>query len=333
LSRLTGIRRPYEPVWVIPAKGSGKRKRSRNTSNGITAFLYFKILDAWNWILDHPASNIQNPESRIWRQETEKAMVLDERIITQAIIDRYFEKLKESLSIDVAIVGGGPSGLVCAYYLAESGFKVVLFERKLSIGGGMWGGGMMFNEIVVQEEGKKILDEFGIRSKLYNNGYYTADSIEAISTLCSKTVKSGVTIFNLISAEDLILRENRVTGLVLNWTAVEMANLHVDPLTIQSKFVVDATGHATEVVAILQKKNDIKLFTETGKIIGEKSLWAEAAEKDTMANTREVFPGLYVCGMAANATFGSYRMGPIFGGMLLSGEKVASLIMEELKEK
>jgi thiamine thiazole synthase len=260
-------------------------------------------------------------------------MGLDEKIITQAIIDRYFQKLKENLSIDVAIVGGGPSGLVCSYYLARNGFKVTLFERKLSVGGGMWGGGMMFNEIVVQEEGKRILDEFGIRSQLYTNGYYTADSIEAISTLCSKAVKSGVTIFNLISSEDLIIRENRVTGLVLNWTAVEMANLHVDPLTIQSKFVVDATGHATEVVAILQKKNDIKLFTETGKIVGEKSLWAEAAEKDTMTNTREVFPGLYVCGMAANATFGSYRMGPIFGGMLLSGEKVASLIMEELRKK
>jgi thiazole biosynthesis enzyme len=260
-------------------------------------------------------------------------MALDEKVITQAIIDRYFQKLKDNLSVDVAIVGGGPSGLVCSYFLAKNGFKVTLLERKLSIGGGMWGGGMMFNEIVVQEEGKRILDEFGIRSQLYSDGYYTADSIEAISTLCSKTVKSGATIFNLISAEDLILRENRVTGLVLSWTAVEMANLHVDPLTIQSKFVVDATGHATEVVAILQKKNDVKLFTETGKIVGEKSLWADAAERDTMVNTKEVFPGLYVCGMAANATFGSYRMGPIFGGMLLSGKKVASLIMKELKKR
>jgi thiamine thiazole synthase len=258
-------------------------------------------------------------------------MILDEKIITQAIIDRYYEKLRENLSVDVAIVGGGPSGLVCSNSLAKNGYKVTLFERKLSIGGGMWGGGMMFNEIVVQEEGKRILDEFGIRSKPYDNGYYTADAIEAISTLCSKTVKSGVAIFNLISAEDLLIRENRVTGLVLNWTAVEMANLHVDPLTIQSKFVVDATGHATEVVSILQKKNEIKLLTETGRIAGEKSLWAEAAEKDTLANTRKVFPGLYVCGMAANATFGSYRMGPIFGGMLLSGEKVASLITEELR--
>ncbi len=258
-------------------------------------------------------------------------MTLDEKVITQAIIDRYYQKFKESLSIDVAVVGGGPSGLVCSYYLARNGFKVALFERKLSIGGGMWGGGMMFNEIVVQEEGKGVLDEFEIRSKPYSSGYYTADSIEAISTLCSRAVRSGVTIFNLISAEDLIIRENRVTGLVLNWTAVEMANLHVDPLTVQSKCVVDATGHATEVVAILQKKNSVRLFTETGKIMGEKSLWAEAAEKDTMANTREVFPGLYVCGMAANAAFGSYRMGPIFGGMLLSGEKAASLITDGLR--
>jgi thiamine thiazole synthase len=37
--------------------------------------------------------------------------------------------------------------------------------------------------------------------------------------------------------------------------------------------------------------------------------------------------------MAANAAFGSYRMGPIFGGMLLSGEKVAILITEELRKK
>ena len=36
---LAGAGRPSEPVWVIPAKGSGKSKGSRNTSIGITAFV------------------------------------------------------------------------------------------------------------------------------------------------------------------------------------------------------------------------------------------------------------------------------------------------------
>ena len=61
-------------------------------------------------------------------------------------------------------------------------------------------------------------------------------------------------------------------------------------------------------------------------------MWSDAAEKLTLDNTREAFPGLYVAGMAANATFGGPRMGPIFGGMLLSGEKVAQLLLERLKE-
>jgi thiazole biosynthesis enzyme len=258
-------------------------------------------------------------------------MELNEVIITQAILDRFVEKFRSSLETDVAIVGGGPSGLVAGYFLAKAGHKVSLYERKLSVGGGMWGGGMLFNEIVVQEEAKSLLDLFGIRSVHYRDNYYTADSVEAISTLISRTVQAGVTIFNCISVEDVVMRPNRVTGLVLNWTAVEMAHLHVDPLATRAKFVVDATGHDTEVVKVVQRKVPGKLLTPSGEIEGEKSMWSDVAEKLTMDNTKEVFPGLYVAGMAANATYGGPRMGPIFGGMLLSGEKVAQMLIEELK--
>lgn len=258
-------------------------------------------------------------------------MKLDETIITKAIVDRYTEKLKDAISVDVVIVGGGPAGLVAAYHLARKKKKVVLFERKLSIGGGMWGGGMMFNEIVVQEEGKRVLDELSISSRKYQKGYYTADSVEAASTLCSSAVKAGARIFNLMSVEDVMVREGKVIGVVINWTAVEMAQLHVDPLCVQAKYVVDATGHATEVAKVIERKVGAHLFTETGRVIGEKSLWAEVSEETTLENTKEIYPGVFVTGMAANATFGSYRMGPIFGGMLLSGEKVAKLILKELK--
>jgi thiamine thiazole synthase len=73
-----------------------------------------------------------------------------------------------------------------------------------------------------------------------------------------------------------------------------------------------------------------KLDTEGGGIMGEKSMWAEVAEKRIMENTREVYPGLIVAGMAANAVCGTHRMGPIFGGMLLSGKRAAEVALERL---
>jgi len=257
-------------------------------------------------------------------------MKLDEIVISKAIIESYKEKLIGALDVDVAIVGGGPAGMVAAYYLAKAKKKVALFERKLSMGGGMWGGGIMFNEIVVQEKAKELLDELDVKTHRYEDGYYLADSIEAVSTICSKTVKAGAKIFNLISCEDVMVREKRVCGLVLNWTAVEMAKLHVDPITMRAKFVVDATGHAAEVTRLVEKKSGIRLKTKTGKCFGEGSMWAEVAENTIVKNSKEVCPGLYVCGMCANAVFGGPRMGPIFGGMLLSGKKIAKDIYKRL---
>lgn len=257
-------------------------------------------------------------------------MELDEVIITRAIVESYYEKLTNNLDGDVAIVGGGPSGLVAGYFIAKAGKKVALYERKLSIGGGMWGGGMMFNEIVVQESSLPVLDEFGIRYKKYRENYYTADSVETASMLTAKAVQAGLSIFNCITVEDVMMRSEKVAGLVLNWSPVEMAGLHIDPLTIRSKFIVDATGHATEVVNVVHRKVPGKLNTTTGNIEGEKSMWADRAERLTLENTMEIFPGLYVAGMAANATFGGPRMGPIFGGMLLSGKLVAEMIIKRL---
>lgn len=258
-------------------------------------------------------------------------MKLEDEKITKAIIERYMNKFINNLNQDVIIAGAGPAGLTTAYYLAKRGFKVSIFERKLSIGGGMWGGGMMFNEIVVGKEGKKILDEFDISSDKYDEGYYTADSVEAISTICSKAVKAGVKIFNCISVEDVMIDKNGVCGVVINWSTVDIAGLHVDPLSIRSKYVVEATGHPLEVLTTLEKKVDGRLFTKTGKIMGEKSMNAEIGEKTVLENTKEIYNNVFVVGMAANAAFGTNRMGPIFGGMLLSGKKLADILTKRLE--
>ncbi len=197
---------------------------------------------------------------------------MDEIAISRAIIESYTSELLEFTDMDVAIVGAGPSGLVAGYYLGRRGVKAAIFERRLSIGGGMWGGGMMFNRIVVQAEARDILDEIGITAREYQKGYYVADSVEAVSTLCSRTVKAGTRIFNLITAEDVMIREDdRITGLVLNWSAVSLAKLHVDPLVMRSKLVIDATGHAAEICHIVVNKLGARLRTETGNVVGEYS--------------------------------------------------------------
>ncbi len=257
-------------------------------------------------------------------------MRIDEIKVSKAILTTFQKKFLDFLDVDAAIVGGGPAGMVCGYYLAKAGKRVALFERKLSVGGGMWGGGMMFNEIVVQHQAKAVLDEFGIRTELFEENCYTADAVECVSGICFKAVQAGLKVFNLMSVEDVMARNKKIRGLVLNWTAVEMANLHVDPMTMRAKHVVDATGHAAEVVRIVERKSGIRLKTKTGKMMGEGSMCAHEGELATLRNSKEVCDGLSVCGMCANAVFGGPRMGPIFGGMLLSGRKVAQELIKKI---
>jgi thiamine thiazole synthase len=254
-----------------------------------------------------------------------------EQVVSQGIVKSFFNKLENNLEVDVAIVGGGPSGLVAATYLAEAGKKVSLFESKLAPGGGMWGGAMMFNEIVVQEEAVFILDKFAIKYKKFADGYVTCDSVEATSALIYHAKKAGANIFNCVTVEDVAFTEqDEVCGVVINWAPVTRAGMHVDPLMIMSKAVLDGTGHPCEVSRTVASKNDIKLNTPTGKVMGERSLNIQHGERLTVENTKEIFPGLFVSGMAANGVSGSFRMGPIFGGMLLSGKKVSELIIEKL---
>jgi thiamine thiazole synthase len=142
---------------------------------------------------------------------------------------------------------------------------------------------------------------------------------------------AGATIFNCYTVEDVIFKSDVVSGVVVNWTPVLREGMHVDPLNIMAKCVVDGTGHDSEMCCTVARKNGIRLATDTGGVIGERSLDVVSGEEEVVNGTKEIYPGLYVCGMAASAVSGTPRMGPIFGGMLLSGKKVADLIIEKLK--
>lgn len=231
---------------------------------------------------------------------------------------------------DVAIVGAGPSGLTAAKYLCEAGLKVVVFERRLSFGGGIGGGGMLFHKVVVEEETLPILRDFGISyTKTEESGLYVVDAAELMAKLATGVISSGGRILHGVTVDDVVYRVNplRITGVVVQWTAVIMAGLHVDPLFVTSKAVIDATGHDAEVLSIVSRKIPEANLT----LLGEKSAYAELSEKLVVEKTGRVIPGLYVAGMAVAALHGLPRMGPIFGGMLLSGRKVAEEVIKDIK--
>ncbi len=259
-------------------------------------------------------------------------MALDEVTITTCVMRSFYEDFLADLHLDVAIAGAGPSGITVARYLARAGVRAAVFERNLHVGGGMWGGGMLFPRIVVQEEAMTILEEVGVRLRPAEPGLYVADSVEAVSCCTAAALKAGARIWVGMGVEDLVIREDdRVCGVVLNWMAVERAGLHVDPLALRSKLVIDATGHDAEVCRTLTRKiPGLRLPTEDGSVTGERPMWAEKGEGALVGNTRQVHPGLIVAGMTANAVFGSHRMGAVFGGMLLSGKRAAELALELL---
>ena len=244
--------------------------------------------------------------------------------ISRAITQEYNRKLTEHLENDIVIVGAGPAGLTAGYYLAKAGHKTALLERKLSIGGGIWGGAAGYNIVVTQSS--KIPDQFEMTAKK-QKGLYIYDSIEFATALAFKAKKAGLEIFNLTEAEDVIVKSNAVEGVVVNHSAITIAKLHVDPFCISAKYVIDSTGHPAEVVNMLLKRKPDLL----PQGIQESFMDVETAEAGVVDKTGEIFPGLYVAGMSVCAVYGLPRMGPIFGGMLESGKKVAELINERLQ--
>lgn len=240
--------------------------------------------------------------------------------VTTLIAKHYFADLERVVDSDVIVVGAGPAGLTCAWTLADDGYAVTVFDKKLAPGGGIWGGGMTFNKIVLQHDVAPILDEAGIEC-IDDGGALVVSSVVFASKLIAKAAAHpNVTLLNLLTVVDLHATGEAITGVVVNNTGVDMTGLHVDPLVFKARALLDGTGHDAVLANLYTRRHPEKTLTR------EHFMNAERGEEDTVANTQMIAPGLFVAGMAANNVAGGSRMGPLFGGMLLSGKKAARLI-------
>jgi thiazole biosynthesis enzyme len=259
---------------------------------------------------------------------TTKIKEVDESAISRAIIQKAAEDWMNITETDVIIAGAGPSGLTAAMYLAKAGLKTVVFERNLSFGGGIGGGGMQFHKVVVQSPADKILREMGCSLETLDDGVYVVDTAAMIAKLATGAIDAGAKVIFGVFVSDLIYRDSplQISGAVIQWTSVKMSGLHVDPLSVKAKAVIDCTGHDAEVLNVASRKIPELHVT----VPGEGSMWVSRAEQLTVENTKEVCPGLFAAGMAVAALHQTPRMGPIFGGMLLSGAKVAHLVARKV---
>ena len=254
---------------------------------------------------------------------------IQEKDVTRAIIRSFSEELDAYAESDVVIVGGGPAGLMAGKELAEKRVKTLIIERNNYLGGGFWIGGYLMNKVTVRGPAHKVLDEIGAPYNEYRKGLYVADGPHACSKLIATACDAGVKILNMTKVDDVVLREgSRVAGVVINWTPISALPREitcVDPISLESKMVIDGTGHDAEVVAALERRGILKTK-------GFGAMWVERSEDAVVEHTGEVHPGLIVMGMAVSTVYGLPRMDPTFGAMLLSGKRAAEIAIDLLKK-
>src|SRR5579863_4440782 len=267
-----------------------------------------------------------------FNMDPRKIAPLREREITRTIAKEHFAAFEQMIESDVLIVGGGPSGLICAKELAGNGIKTLLVEEQNHLGGGFWNGGFLMNKAAIAHPAQEILLKLGDPCKKSGEGMYIVDPPHATARMIAAVYESGARVLNMTTVVDLILRgENQsVDGVVVNWTALEAMGhdaAHVDPVALEAKVVVDATGHDAVTLGMLARRKLID------PIPGNGAMWVEHSEESVIQRTGEVYPNLFVIGLAVAAVFGTPRMGPAFGGMLLSGQKGAELVKAKLLPK
>eukprot|EP00928_Gymnodinium_smaydae_P010347 TRINITY_DN13894_c0_g1_i1.p1 TRINITY_DN13894_c0_g1~~TRINITY_DN13894_c0_g1_i1.p1 ORF type:complete len:394 (+),score=45.77 TRINITY_DN13894_c0_g1_i1:96-1184(+) len=258
---------------------------------------------------------------------------IKESIVSREMTRRYMTDMITYADTDVVVVGAGSAGLTCAYELSKNpNINIAIIEQSVSPGGGAWLGGQLFSAMVVRKPAHRFLDELEIEYDEADNYVVIKHAALFTSTVMSKLLaKPNVKLFNAVAAEDLIIKEGRVGGVVTNWALVSMnhdTQSCMDPNVMEAKIVVSSCGHDGPFGATGVKR--LKSVGMIDSVPGMKALDMNTAEDAIVRLTREIVPGMIVTGMEVAEIDGSPRMGPTFGAMMISGQKAAHLALKAL---
>ncbi|KAK9849794.1 hypothetical protein WJX84_008629 [Apatococcus fuscideae] len=264
-----------------------------------------------------------------------------ESTVNRAMTSRYFKDMHDYAEADVVITGAGSAGLACAYELTKyPDVKVAIIEQGVAPGGGAWLGGQLFSAMIIRKPAHELLDELSIPYEDEGDYVVVKHAAQMTSTLLSQVLKApNVKLFNATAVEDLVVREDDVRGryvggAVTNWTLVSLnhdTQMCMDPNVIESKVIVSSTGHDGPMGA-----SGVKRLAKLGMVTGAPGMSAldmNTAEDMIVRNTREVVPGMVICGMEVAELDGAPRMGPTFGAMYMSGQKAAHCALNSLRRQ
>ena len=214
----------------------------------------------------------------------------------------------DTVSTDVLIIGGGPSGLATAIHLADSlkekgrNYRILLIEKGSSIGSHILSGAVIkpdvFRELLPEVElseipfnAKVLKDSTVLLSEkghltlpfhipyMNNLGNYTASLGQICRYLADKAQERGVEIYTGFAVDEILYHDGKVIGAKTKDTGLDhlgnqLANFQAGT-RIEAKITVFAEGTRGALAKMLMNKFDLsKESNEQVYSLGCKELWS-----------------------------------------------------------
>lgn len=164
---------------------------------------------------------------------------------TRFVPEKAIPKVDGEFSEKIAVIGGGPAGLSCAYYLAEKGYRPTVFEREARPGGMLMNGIPSFRlEKDVVEAELDILRELGVE---FRCGVEVGKDV-TIAQLREQGYQSFYVAVGLQSGGKLNIPGGDADGVMAGIDFMRQVNLH-EKKTLSGKVVVIGGGNIGADVA------------------------------------------------------------------------------------
>jgi len=209
-----------------------------------------------------------------------KGGAIKRRLLKRFLSDVYTDHLKEVGEFEivknkeaVAIIGGGPGGLMCAYHLGKRGYNVTVFESSDRLGGALWlVPDYRLPKDVLQTTVENLVRIVGIDVR-YNSKLGVGDlTLERLKNDGYKAVflATGLPFPRVLTFEGQSLEGQDLAGVMYGHTYLyEVSHNNITPDYFKGKRVIvmgggnvafdvarSAKRHGAEVTVVALERND-----------------------------------------------------------------------------